>query len=64
MHTPRAGVAQLAEQPSCKRQAIGSNPITGSQYRLNRASAVAAQAIGFTDPDFTRLGQPEQARFA
>jgi DNA-binding transcriptional MocR family regulator len=26
-----AGVAQLAEQPSCKRQASGSNPLTGSQ---------------------------------
>jgi 23S rRNA (guanosine2251-2'-O)-methyltransferase len=26
-----AGVAQLAEQPSCKRQVSGSNPLTGSQ---------------------------------
>jgi hypothetical protein len=26
-----AGVAQQAEQPSCKRQASGSNPLTGSQ---------------------------------
>ena len=28
-----AGVAQQAEQPSCKRQASGSNPLTGSQFR-------------------------------
>jgi integrase len=28
-----AGVAQQAEQPSCKRQASGSNPLTGSQVR-------------------------------
>jgi hypothetical protein len=28
-----AGVAQLAEQPSCKRQVSGSNPLTGSQVR-------------------------------
>src|SRR5215813_2717902 len=27
----RAGVAQSAEQPSCKRQVSGSNPLTGSQ---------------------------------
>jgi hypothetical protein len=25
-----AGVAQSAEQPSCKRQVSGSNPLTGS----------------------------------
>ncbi len=30
MHESPAGVAQLAEQPSCKRQASGSNPLTGS----------------------------------
>jgi hypothetical protein len=28
---PHAGVAQQAEQPSCKRQASGSNPLTGSR---------------------------------
>src|SRR5271165_4801947 len=28
-----AGVAQLAEQPSCKRQVSSSNPLTGSQFR-------------------------------
>jgi uncharacterized protein YndB with AHSA1/START domain len=28
-----AGVAQQAEQPSCKRQVSGSNPLTGSQVR-------------------------------
>jgi hypothetical protein len=31
MHESPAGVAQLAEQPSCKRQASGSIPLTGSQ---------------------------------
>src|SRR5450755_4378769 len=31
MHESPAGVAQLAEQPSCKRQVSGSNPLTGSQ---------------------------------
>jgi hypothetical protein len=29
-----AGVAQLAEQPSCKRQVSGSNPLTGSDARV------------------------------
>jgi DMSO/TMAO reductase YedYZ molybdopterin-dependent catalytic subunit len=33
MHSVSAGVAQQAEQPSCKRQASGSNPLTGSQFR-------------------------------
>jgi hypothetical protein len=28
-----AGVAQLAEQPPCKRQVSGSNPLTGSPQR-------------------------------
>ena len=28
-----AGVAQLAERPSCKRQGSGSIPLTGSQVR-------------------------------
>ena len=31
MHGAPAGVAQLAEQPSCKRQVSGSNPLTGSR---------------------------------
>ncbi len=31
--TIAAGVAQLAEQPSCKRQGSGSIPLTGSQVR-------------------------------
>ena len=30
MQRSLAGVAQLAEQPSCKRQVSGSNPLTGS----------------------------------
>ena len=30
---PPAGVAQQAEQPSCKRQVSGSNPLTGSHVR-------------------------------
>ena len=28
-----AGVAQLAERPSCKRQVSGSIPLTGSQWQ-------------------------------
>ncbi len=40
-----AGVAQLAEQSSCKRQASGSNPLTGSQLRgTSRAHVRAADA--------------------
>ena len=31
MQRVMAGVAQSAEQPSCKRQVSGSNPLTGSQ---------------------------------
>jgi hypothetical protein len=36
MHQVPAGVAQQAEQPSCKRQVSGSTPLTGSQpmYRF------------------------------
>ena len=30
-----AGVAQSAEQPSCKRQASGSNPLTGSRSQAD-----------------------------
>jgi hypothetical protein len=32
MHEVPAGVAQLAEQPSCKRQVSGSIPLTGSTF--------------------------------
>jgi hypothetical protein len=35
MHESPAGVAQLAEQPSCKRQVSGSNPLTGSQLSIS-----------------------------
>jgi 5-methylcytosine-specific restriction endonuclease McrA len=38
MHESPAGVAQLAEQPSCKRQVSGSNPLTGSQASITRAN--------------------------
>ncbi len=34
MHEVPAGVAQLAEQPSCKRQVSGSIPLTGSRSVL------------------------------
>jgi hypothetical protein len=51
MHRVRAGVAQLAEQPSCKRQVSGSNPLTGSQasitctnVRSDACSACAAKS--------------------
>ncbi len=33
-----AGVAQQAEQPSCKRQVSGSNPLTGSRSEGVRAN--------------------------
>jgi hypothetical protein len=36
MHEVPAGVAQLAEQPSCKRQVSGSIPLTGSLSRIPR----------------------------
>src|SRR3989442_16018090 len=29
---PGAGVAQLVEQPPCKRQVVGSSPTSGSRY--------------------------------
>ena len=29
----RAGLAQLVEQPPCKRQAVGSNPTPGSKFQ-------------------------------
>ena len=35
MHRVPAGVAQSAEQPSCKRQVSGSNPLTGSQVEAS-----------------------------
>jgi hypothetical protein len=38
-----AGVAQLAEQPSCKRQVSGSIPLTGSQVRVGFLGVVGAQ---------------------
>jgi 23S rRNA (guanosine2251-2'-O)-methyltransferase len=44
-----AGVAQLAEQPSCKRQASGSNPLTGSHFRRVIALPVLAAVDRFVD---------------
>ena len=35
-----AGVAQSAEQPSCKRQVSGSNPLTGSQLRPDPSASM------------------------
>jgi hypothetical protein len=52
MPAPSAGVAQQAEQPSCKRQASGSNPLTGScpaaacRTRVRAASTGAAWFSG------------------
>src|ERR1700745_4183444 len=37
-----AGVAQLAERPSCKRQVSGSIPLTGSQVRPGCPGILAA----------------------
>ena len=33
---PYAGVAQWEEQPPCKRQVVGSNPISGTNGRKHR----------------------------
>ena len=38
-----AGVAQSAEQPSCKRQVSGSNPLTGSQVKPCSPSACSGE---------------------
>jgi hypothetical protein len=45
MHESPAGVAQSAEQPSCKRQASGSIPLTGSQRSATCANAHTADEI-------------------
>jgi hypothetical protein len=39
MQTFPAGVAQLAERPSCKRQVSGSIPLTGSQVSAGLVAA-------------------------
>ena len=41
-----AGVAQLAEQPSCKRQVSGSNPLTGSLSQVQRGSVGDPVPVG------------------
>jgi hypothetical protein len=38
-----AGVAQSAEQPSCKRQVSGSNPLTGSQVKPSPSASMRAR---------------------
>jgi hypothetical protein len=40
MHRVPAGVAQQAEQPSCKRQVSGSNPLTGSQVKPSPSASL------------------------
>jgi hypothetical protein len=37
-----AGVAQLAERPSCKRQVSGSNPLTGSRVNIVTRTPIRA----------------------
>jgi hypothetical protein len=49
MHRVCAGVAQQAEQPSCKRQVSGSNPLTGSQFRGNIAHYQLNRVDRFVD---------------
>jgi hypothetical protein len=51
MQQVRAGVAQQAEQPSCKRQASGSNPLTGSQVRkgFSLASTQPVERVSRTE---------------
>src|SRR5260370_1378368 len=50
MHESRAGVAQLAERPSCKRQGSGSIPLTGS-VRLPPSGAVGSVREFFVRPE-------------
>ena len=50
-----AGVAQLAEQPSCKRQVSGSNPLTGSQVRGD----MALSGTGYVDRSVDRMSLVE-----
>jgi hypothetical protein len=40
-----AGVAQLAEQPSCKRQVSGSIPLTGSSSVLVFEQPVGSESV-------------------
>jgi hypothetical protein len=49
-----AGVAQSAEQPSCKRQVSGSNPLTGSQVPSGPGSSV----YGPGRPECSQGAQP------
>jgi hypothetical protein len=64
-----AGVAQLAEQPSCKRQVSGSNPLTGSRksgtclhcsrksIRYMREAQGPNQFCSYAMPDGRRLAR-------
>ena len=51
MHESPAGVAQLAEQPSCKRQVSGSIPLTGSTRSSPRLRGHGQQAEPAEHPD-------------
>jgi hypothetical protein len=53
-----AGVAQQAEQPPCKRQASGSNPLTGSELPAtanNPLPSHSSSRIFGSARDFGRL---------
>jgi hypothetical protein len=48
-----AGVAQQAEQPSCKRQVSGSNPLTGSQFSSGiDLTSSPIRGTNNADPDY------------
>jgi hypothetical protein len=64
MHESPAGVAQLAEQPSCKRQVIGSNPFTGSQLRGAAARGVERPEIMLPSPGVVPTVNVMECRFS
>jgi hypothetical protein len=61
IHESPAGVAQLAEQPSCKRQVSGSIPLTGSTSRpepnvLSARASMSAPVTRSASDDADRRG--------
>jgi hypothetical protein len=53
-----AGVAQLAEQPSCKRQVSGSNPLTGSQVEMFYRTPTFEAVERFAERTIVQCGLP------
>ena len=62
-----AGVAQSAEQPSCKRQVSGSNPLTGSTFpgclqALSPADSCRRRGDVIAEPQFLDTEITSKAR--